>query len=184
MKPLTKAAVVALIQILIVCSLGAKLLYDRRTRPQAWFETARYDPNLPIRGRYVGLQIVLDDSRSPDEIAKRFATQMQNGLNNYGQGCGSIVVRDGKPTVEFDNGSMWNCDHLTFMHWPGNGANRLRLNQPILFFIPDTAKDPTGLPRGDELWVLATIPRKGPPRPIALGVKKAGETTIRRLDLQ
>jgi hypothetical protein len=51
-----------------------------------------------------------------------------------------------------------------------------------LFFIPDTAKDPTGLPRGDELWVLATIPRKGPPRPIALGVKK-GETEIHRLDL-
>lgn len=35
MKPLTKAIVVALIQVLIVCSLGAKLLYDRHTRPQA-----------------------------------------------------------------------------------------------------------------------------------------------------
>ena len=51
MKPMTKAIAVALIQILIVSSLGAKLLYDRRTRPQAWFRTARYDPNLPIRGR-------------------------------------------------------------------------------------------------------------------------------------
>jgi hypothetical protein len=50
-KPMTKAIAVALIQILIVSSLGAKLLYDRRTRPQAWFRTARYDPNLPIRGR-------------------------------------------------------------------------------------------------------------------------------------
>jgi hypothetical protein len=27
-------------------ALGAKLLHDRRTRPQAWFKTARCDPNL------------------------------------------------------------------------------------------------------------------------------------------
>jgi hypothetical protein len=32
-KPMTKAIAVALIQILIVSSLGAKLLYDTRTRP-------------------------------------------------------------------------------------------------------------------------------------------------------
>ena len=49
LKPLTKAIIVAMIQVLIVCSLGAKLLYDRSTRPQVWFKTARYDPNLPIR---------------------------------------------------------------------------------------------------------------------------------------
>jgi len=59
----------------------------------------------------------------------------------------------------------------------------LRLTEPSLFFIPDTAKDPTLLNPGEELWVLATIPRKGPPRPLALGVKKAGEKDIRPLDL-
>ena len=50
--------------------------------------------------------------------------------------------------------------------------------------IPDTAKDPRGTPVGDEVWVLATIPRKGPPRPIALGIKKAGTADIQRLDLE
>jgi hypothetical protein len=49
----------------------------------------------------------------------------------------------------------------------------LRLEEPLLFFIPDTAKDPRGR-TGEEVWVLATIPRKGPPRPITLGIKKAG----------
>ena len=67
-RPMTKAVVVALIQVLIVCSLGAKLLYDRRTRPQAWFKTERYDPSLPIRGRYVSLLIEVNDSRSPEEV--------------------------------------------------------------------------------------------------------------------
>lgn len=42
---------------------------------------------------------------------------------------------------------------------------------------------PTRLANGEELWVLATIPRKGPPRPNALGIKKAGETAVRRLSL-
>ncbi len=184
MKPLTKAAVVALIQILIVSSLGAKLLYDRRTCPQAWFESLRYDPNLPIRGRYVALQITVIDPRSPGELSKQWTGQMQPGvLNGSQQWCGSIVVRNGTPTAELDSSPTWDCANLSFVYWPENGPSRLRLNQPILFFIPDTAKDPTALARGDELWVLATIPRKGPPRPIALGVKKAGETEIRRLEL-
>jgi hypothetical protein len=107
------------------------------------------------------------------------------------------VLRDGKPTAEFDNGPSWDCDNLSFIRWrtpqtavrrEGDEAvtvneTRLRLREPILFFLSDTAKDPTFLPRGDELWVLATIPRKGPPRPIALGVKKAGETAITPLNL-
>jgi hypothetical protein len=184
MKPLTKALTVALIQVLIVSSLGAKLLYDRHTRPQAWFQTARYDPDLPIRGRYLSLQMQVNDSRSPEEIEKRFGNQMQPGaLTSFGQECGSIVLRDGKPTAEFDNSPMWDCDNLSFVRWNARGGTRLRLNEQILFFIADTAKDPTGLPLSDELWVLATIPRKGPPRPITLGVKKAGETSVTPLDL-
>ncbi len=96
---MTKAVVVALIQVLIVCSLGAKLLYDRRTRPQAWFKTERYDPNLPIRGRYVSLQIEVNDSRSPEEVEKKFASEIQAmenrraqyhdlGMEDFGRECG------------------------------------------------------------------------------------------------
>jgi len=183
MKPLTKGIIVALIQVLIVCSLGAKLLYDRRTRPQAWFLTARYDPNLPIRGRYLGLQIQVDDPRSPDEIQKKFGQMQSVSPNAFGQECGSIVLRGGTPTAALEDGTGWDCENLSFVRSNAVGGTRLRLSEPLLYFIPDTAKDPTGLPRGDELWVLATIPRKGPPRPIALGVKKAGETTITPLAL-
>ena len=42
---------------------------------------------------------------------------------------------------------------------------------------------PLRLDREDELWVLATLPRKGSPRPVALGVKKMGEKGIRPLGL-
>lgn len=185
MRPLAKGAVVALIQVLLVSSLGAKLLCDRRTCPQAWFQAERYDPNFPIRGRYVSMQVTVSDPRSQEELCKQWMGQTPTGsLNGFEQWCGSIVLRSGTPTAELDNSPAWDCANLSFAYWPGNVPSRLRLNQPILFFIPDTAKDPTALPRGDELWVLATIPRKGPPRPIELGLKKASETEIRRLNLQ
>jgi hypothetical protein len=183
-KPLTQAIMVALIQVLIVCSLGAKLLYDRSTRPQVWFKTARYDPNLPIRGRYLGLQIELNDPRSPEEVAKKFGVTDRYAWMGFGQECGSIVARDGKPVVVFDNSPVWDCDNLGFSRWrTTDGVAHLRLEEPLLFFIPDTAKDPRGQ-TGEEVWVLATIPRKGPPRPIALGIKKAGAGDIQRVDLE
>jgi hypothetical protein len=194
-KAMTKAAVVALIQVLIVSSLGAKLLYDRRTRPRAWFKTERYDPNLPIRGRYVSLLIEVNDSRSPEEVEKKFAPEIQaienrnaqysyRGIDDFGRECGLIAMRDGAPVAEFDLTTViWNCDNLTFVRRRTGSENSLRLTEPSLFSIPDTAKDPTHLNPGEELWVLATIPRKGPPRPIALGVKKAGEKDIRPLNL-
>lgn len=192
MSALAKAIAVALIQVLIVCSLGAKLLYDRHTRPQAWFKTERYDPNLPIRGRYLSLQIEVNDPRSSEEIEQKFRDEIKMYENlrnqyrsfyNFGRECGSIDVREGKPTAAFDNGAAWNCDNLTFERWRRNQQTVLRVAEPVLFFISDTAKDPTRLSTGDELWVLATIPRKGPPRPIALGVKKAGQAEINPLSL-
>jgi hypothetical protein len=184
MNALTKAIVVALIQVLIVCTLGAKLFYDRSTRPQVWFKTARYDPNLPIRGRYLGLQIELNDPRSPEEVEKKFGVTDRYAWMGFGQECASIVARDGKPVVVFDNSPMWDCDNLQLSRWrTTDGVMHLRLEEPLLFFIPDTAKDPRGAQTGDEVWVLATIPRKGPPRPIALGIKKAGAGDIQRVDL-
>jgi uncharacterized membrane-anchored protein len=190
MKPMTKAVLVALIQTLIVSSLGAKLLYDRQTRPQAWFKAERFDPNLPIRGRYVSLTLEVTDSRSDEEVQKKFANEIQAiekgrgrytylGVNDFGWECGSITVRDGSPAARFDQSPQWNCDNLMFVRRKTSTGSLLGLSEPSLFFIPDTAKDPTVLTGGDELWVLATIPRKGPPRPIALGVKKAGEQDIR-----
>lgn len=195
MKPLTKATAVALIQVLLVCSLGAKLLYDRRTRPRAWFKTQRYDPNLPIRGRYVSLQIELKDPRSAEEIENKFRGEIQmmesqntranyRGAYDFGRECGSIDLRNAMPSATFDEGkSQWDCDNLPFVRWKTGTETRLRLTEPILFFISDTAKDPTRLAAEEELWVLATIPHKGPPRPISLGIKKSGEGVITPLNL-
>ncbi|HWI69379.1 MAG TPA: hypothetical protein VNS88_13580, partial [Nitrospiraceae bacterium] len=84
----------------------------------------------------------------------------------------------------FDNSPAWDCDNLGFSRWrTSDGVTHLRIEEPLLFFVPDTAKDPRVARTGDEVWVLATIPRKGPPRPIALGIKKEGGSEIQRLSL-
>jgi hypothetical protein len=44
----------------MVLSLTGKLLYDRATCPRVWVRTAPYDPSLPIRGRYLALQLVAE----------------------------------------------------------------------------------------------------------------------------
>ena len=44
MTPLIKGLVLAALQVGLVASLGAKLLYDRATRPRVWTLAAPYDP--------------------------------------------------------------------------------------------------------------------------------------------
>jgi len=186
---MSKAIAVVLIQALIVCSLGAKLLYDRRTRPQAWFLAERYDPNLPIRGRYLSLRLEVADPRTAEEIQQKFGAERENQrkqfnyIYGFGRECGSIIVRDGKPTATFDDRSYGDCKNLSFERWPRANDNVLRLTEPVLFFIPDTEREFWVLKQGEEMWVLATIPRKGPPRPIQVGIKKAGDTTIQPLQI-
>lgn len=107
-----KGLIVALVHLAIVGSLGAKLLYDRATRPREWVHVLPVDPDLPIRGRYVRLRI------------------------------------EGRP-----------------------------LDDQIAFFIPEHVPDPSIREAGEELWAEVTLPRRGPPRPIRLGVKKNGVLT-------
>jgi len=192
---MSRAIAIAAVHVLLISSLGAKLLYDRRSCPQAWFKTRQYDPNLPIRGRYMSLQVEVRDPRSPDEVESKFGSEIRGQENSrkqfawhgpfdFGHECGSIAVRDGVPMAVFEpEGPSRNCDNLTFsrQRFEGAGETTLRVNEPVLFFVPDTAQLPAPTRDQTELWVLATIPRTGPPRAIALGVKKAGETEIRRL---
>ena len=57
MKPLYKGIALAVVHLLIVSSLGAKLLYDRATRPHVWVQAFSYDPETPLRGRYANIRL-------------------------------------------------------------------------------------------------------------------------------
>ena len=57
------------------------------------------------------------------------------------------------------------------------------LSPSVAFFIPEHIPDPSLRGHGEQLWVEATIPKKGPPRPIRLGVTK-DSGPITPLDIQ
>jgi hypothetical protein len=67
MKDLRKGIVVGVLQCALALSVTGKLLYDRATCPRVWVQVVRRDPEMPIRGRYLALQLV------PETTAPYFA---------------------------------------------------------------------------------------------------------------
>jgi hypothetical protein len=61
MKIASKGLVLALAQVALLCSIGAKMLYDRTTLPHAWIKTMPVDPDMPIRGRYLRLTLAVEN---------------------------------------------------------------------------------------------------------------------------
>jgi hypothetical protein len=158
---LRKALVVAAFHVAIVGTLGGKLLIDRATRPRVWARSGPVDPNLPIRGRYVRLSL---------EAA------IGNGLDFPAQDGGwnrtevALVVQDQQLVARRSSESTG-----VFVRPAGRAGQRIVvLDPPVAYFIPEHATDPSRRLAGEELWVEVTIPRRGPPRPIRLGVKKDG----------
>ncbi|HEY9104872.1 hypothetical protein [Chitinimonas sp.] len=158
MSPLKKGVLVALLQVLLVGSVGAKFVYDRVAYPKAWLKTQPFDPNLPIRGRYVRLAIIveLDNKASPQ--------------GDYASRPVRLAVRDGNLVAIPDRAGPRSVHSARC----GQQACWV-LSEPVAYFIPEHAQDPSIRKPGEELWVEATIPPNGPPRPIQLGVKVEGK---------
>jgi hypothetical protein len=159
MKPLYKGLLLALLHLAIVCSLGAKLLYDRASRPRMWMKVASYDPDLPIRGRYLSINLDLPFQGMYDQPYKY-----------AGYRCDLVVENNQLIARLNENGEFWVPTMRT-------ATNSVIVSTRMAYFLPESATDPSRRSAGEELWVEATIPRKGPPRPIRLGIKKDGTLT-------
>lgn len=162
MSAISKGVAVALLHTLIVLSLGGKLLYDRSRRPRVWVKTGSMDPNLPIRGRYLTLSL---EVRAPWFQDAQGYQYVQREVTLGAEKDALVAYKS-----ESNTG-------LSLTHWPGRPpSNVTYLDQPVDFFIPEHALPPR-LQQGQELWAEVTIPRKGPPRPIQLALKKGTEWT-------
>jgi hypothetical protein len=142
--------------LLIVSALGAMLLIDRVRLPHVWVQAAPIDPDLPIRGRYVSLRLVVD-----------WSTTGGNESESPGSGM-RLYIRNGRLAAASDEHGR----HSLVPILSGALAGGWALRQPVAYFIPEHAKDPSRLTGGEELWVDCTIPKNGPPRPIRLGIKR------------
>jgi len=170
---LWKGLIVGVIHLALVCSLGGKLLYDRSTRPRVWVEAAPYDPDMPIRGRYVSLQVVVDapgiESPPVDNSWETFPVRLAVENEHL------VAHRDPAPRTYNEAG------HAIRFVGPVNTRQAV-LSTPVAFFIPEHVDDPSRRRAGETLWVEVTLPKKGPPRPIRLGVKTGDTLTPLGLD--
>lgn len=57
MSSRAKGLLLGALHVILVLSLGAKLLIDRHRYPRVWAETIPYDPDSPIRGRYLAARL-------------------------------------------------------------------------------------------------------------------------------
>jgi hypothetical protein len=185
MKLSKTSVALLLIQLAIVSTITAKYLYQRLTCPRVWTRAVAYDPRLPMRGRYLSLQLVVDGCQStlPSAKAATFPRDINGAVR-----AGPYSIRPVQP-VRFpadlkvkDNQlqAIWIQDEekqasgLTVEAPPGAPCQDFHLATPVDFYIAEHATDPSSLKHGQELWIEVTLPPKGPPRPIQLALKDNG----------
>lgn len=150
----------AIVHVVLVGTLGLKLLADRARLPRAWARTVPFDPNLPIRGRYVRLRLEVPLTVGSDSAGAGEYRRVR--LQTAGDRLQGVVVDGGPLRVRVDSTA---------------GGLVAGLDDPVAFFIPEHIPDPSLRPAGEELWAEVTVPRRGPPRPIRLAVRRDGSLT-------
>ncbi|MBM3814917.1 MAG: hypothetical protein FJW20_25110 [Acidimicrobiia bacterium] len=151
MNRLTSGLLVGLLHILIIAAIAGNYFVDRSRLARVWAQTVPYDPDLPIRGRYVSLRVVL-------------------------------AAREGPVKLSINGGKLTGTPDPHGLRTVTTPGGLLSLEQPIAFFIPEKIPDPSIRPNGEQLWVELSVPEKGPPRPVRLGVMKDGKLTPLAID--
>jgi hypothetical protein len=173
------------IQLAIVSSIAAKYLYQRWTCPHVWARTVAYDPELLMRGRYLGVQLIVDGCQSTLPSAKQAAFPRNiDGTtrpNGYSIRAPEAVQFSAQLKVEGDKllairiqDEDQRAGGQMVAVWPSQSCEEMRLEQPVDFYIAEHAASPLPVKPGQELWIEVTIPPKGPPRPTQLAMKQDG----------
>jgi hypothetical protein len=174
MSGVRKGLLLGALQIALVLSLGGKLLYDRVTRPRVWVLSEVYDPELPIRGRYLSERL-----RFPAAGFTYREADRRNPSDWYmNRQWAYLEVRNGQLIAKQQGSGAGEWVHL---HKNNDGTVIALSEEPALVFISEHAEIP-GLKAGQEMWVEVTVPAQGPPRPIRIGTKKGGVLIPLKLD--
>ena len=177
MSTRNRAILLIVMQCLLVSSIAAKYLYERATRPRVWVQTAQYDPDLPMRGRYLALSPLVNicgiKLQPPSDGKSR---------NWYRRGQVEVVARDGKLVAEDASGRLPRRGFPGIMFPDTIPCERAPVLFPIYYFIPEHAKSPFPLKPGQELWVEVTVPPSGPPRAIQVALSNNGKWQVLKLE--
>lgn len=148
MTPRATGALLAAVQTALLVAIGGHYALDRARYPRGWAHVAPIDPDLPVRGRYLALRLEVG---GPPGVPGGFVTL----------------------SVEGDRVTAHPTEPGQGLRIMQPGASRPRLADPIAFFLPEHAADPSRQ-AGQDLWAEVTVPPTGPPRPLRLGIMRDG----------
>jgi hypothetical protein len=172
----SRTVLLIVIQCLLVSSIAGKYLYERATRPRVWARVAQFDPNLPMRGRYLALSPLVDVCSLPrDKDSQPAWMAYSKAKEKQWYWHVRASARDGKLVVQDARNVLPRSETQTVWLKGDQPCERVQLTPNMDFFIPDTAKSPFPLKTGSELWVEVTVPPEGPPRPIQLAISDNGQ---------
>ena len=180
-----RAIVLLIIQCLLVSSIAAKYLYERATRPRVWARVAQYDPQLPMRGRYLALLAMVDvcglqQYTLPGRpVPPAPGMPVQPAVRRYQVRRGA---RDGQLVAEDARDRLPRSDFEWIALNEGTPCNRAPVSPSIDYFVPENAKSPFPLKPGQELWAEVTVPPSGPPRAIQLALSDNGSWRLLKFD--
>jgi hypothetical protein len=179
-----KGFAVLFLQLFLVLSLAAKYTWERHTCPRVWTRATRYDPQQPIRGRYIALTLHASACDLPAAEEQPDFGPSATGEWRAGQAKKWWVLpaaRDGKlAPVLADKLEPGVAQQLTLRH--GQPCEFATLSGSTEFFIGEHTNIPFPLAKGEELWAEVTVPPSGPPRPVQLAVSDG--KNFRVLDLR
>ena len=154
MSARARGVLLAVVQVALLAGVGGRYLVDRTRYPHGWARAAPYDPDLPIRGRYLSLAVDVERRGPAVPGAQPVALEVDGDR---------VVARP----VEGDEGGLARAVQ-------GRDPSRVRLEQTVAFSLPEHVADPSRRPAGEELWVEVTITPGGTVRPLRLGVMRDG----------
>jgi hypothetical protein len=172
------------VQLALVSTIAVKYFYQRWRCPSVWTRAAAYDPQMPMRGRYLSLQLTVDGCQSTLPSAKEatFPRDVDGAIRP-----GSFVLRPQavgfSANLKVENGRLeairiqnagLDRGGQEISAMPGARCEDMRLKDPVDFYLADTAQGPLPLKANQELWIEVTVPPNGPPRPIQLALKQDG----------
>jgi len=130
MSPSRKGIILGILQLVLVASLGAKYAIDRARFPRVWAQTVAYDPDSPIRGRYLSVRVRVDVGRvygsvePPKGNAVNFWSDQRDV---YLHAEGGRLVADPAPVLTGLRVTRWRTR---------TGELAAALSEPVDFFLP------------------------------------------------
>ena len=158
--------VLAGVQAALMLSTGLLFWFERQISPRAWVPTAPVDPNLPIRGRYITLNMVVPFVPTRTDVSTLHLVGSWQHVQLRVEADRLQAVQKVRAGFSTRYGGEIRLSEGSLVVNPG---------PELAFFIPPDVKDPSIRPDGSTLWVEVTLPGLGAPRPIQLGIEKDGQ---------